>query len=196
MIICDFSTILGGFSSRRSFERRQPRESIIIQVINVPSFLLPHPRPPTVAVGPLFFPLPERRHIITQRLHFSPRSVRPQRMHDSDARRSTESRNQTEDGSRALRERGGRHAIESQFTCKARVKSRENKRLPPSLSLGLGAAVAAAAARRCLSVAHTPRSSVAGRSRALHKPLLFCVGSNQLLPNKTLLLAAPGVNYK
>ena len=145
----------------------RPRKSIIIQVINVPSYLLPHPQscqsPPHAAAA--------YNHSKTP---LSIR-VRPQRMHASDAARSLD-RKQKPNG----RQDRGRHAttaaIEWQFTCKAHVKSGKNKR---------SAWARRCRPKRCLSVAYTPhppRSSVSAQTALL----CWELGSNQLLPNKTL----------
>ena len=104
------TTILGVLSSRRSRVGRRPRESIIIQAINVPSYLLPHPRSRSV-VGPL--PSPRGGMAAAYNHSKTPLPIRPQRTRDSDAAAALSlDRKQKPNGRQERRgeQRGGRHA--------------------------------------------------------------------------------------
>ena len=164
-------------------------KSIIIQVINVPS-VIPAPPPPS----------PVGHHAASAAYNHSKTRLpnRPQRMHDSDAaapRRSLVSHDRKQKSNGSSERESGRHAtaIESQFTCKARVKWGKINALFSSLGHG-------GAALRCLSVAHTPSSrSRPGRRRSLPftSPTAAAVLCRDLISYCLIKpLLAPGVNYK
>ena len=152
-------------------------KSIIIQVINVPSYLPPHPSPVGHAASAAY------NHSKTRLPN------RPQRMHDSDTapRCSLVSLDRKQKPNGNSERVSCRHAtaIESQFTCKARVKWGK-----------INALLSSRARRRCgapmpICCAHTqiplpPRPPPFASLREPHRRCRVVSGSNQLLPNKTL----------